>query len=118
MSKLDDLNARLKAAKAQYEDQNPVSPARGAREITLGIRAFMEMLGVLLGSGLMGWALDAYFKTAPVMLVIFVVLGIIAAFFNLYKLSKNLGTAVGSNSLQSGEKAARKPSQNESEQRD
>lgn len=82
--------------------------------MSTGIRAFMEMIGVLLGSGLMGWALDRYFGTSPTLLIIFVILGIVAALFNLYKLSRNLGTAVGSNNLQSTEKAANKPSQNES----
>lgn len=114
MTKLDDLESRLNAAKAMQEKLSPTKPAPYSHEMNLGIRAFMEMLGVLLGSGLMGWALDAYFKTSPTLLIVFVILGIVAAFFNLYKLSKNLGTAVGSNSLQSEEKAARKPSQNES----
>ena len=114
MTKLDDLNSRLEAAKAMQEKLSPTEPAKYSREMNLGIRAFMEMLGVLLGSGFMGWALDAYFETAPTFLIIFGILGIVAAFFNLYKLSKNLGTAIGSNNLQSEEKAANKPSQNES----
>ena len=114
MTKLDDLDTALDAAKAKHEKLNPKAPSNYSKEMNLGIRAFMEMLGVLLGSGLMGWALDAYFKTSPLMLIIFVILGIVAAFFNLYKLSRNLGTAIGSNSLQSVEKDANKPSQNES----
>ncbi len=113
MTKLDDLDARLVAAKAQHVKMNPMEPAKYSREMNLGIRAFMEMLGVLLGSGLMGWALDAYFETSPTLLITFVILGIGAAFFNLYKLSKNLGTAIGSNRLQSEEKDGNKPSQNE-----
>lgn len=115
MGRLDELDARLKMAKAQYEKDNVPAAKAYSKEMNLGIRAFMEMIGVLLGSGLMGWALDAYFKTAPTMLIIFVILGIATAFFNLYKLSKNLGTAIGSNNLQSEEKLARKPSQNESD---
>ncbi len=114
MSKLDDLDAKLKEAQGKYEQQNPSAPSVYSKEMNLGIRAFMEMLGVLLGSGLMGWALDAYFDTTPTLLIVFVILGIVAAFFNLYKLSRNLGTAIGSNRLQSEEKAARKPPQNDS----
>ena len=111
---MDDLDRRIQEAKARHEVQNPVTPPKFNKEMNLGIRAFMEMLGVLLGSGLMGWALDAYFKTAPTILIIFVILGIVAAFFNLYKLSRNLGTAIGSNSLQSPPETANKPTQNES----
>jgi ATP synthase protein I len=112
---LDDLEQRLNAAKAKHESLNPKHvPTQSGAEMASGIRAFMEMVGVMLGSGLMGYALDAYFKTAPTLLIIFVVLGIVAAIFNLYKLSKNLGTAIGSNSLQSGDKIARKSPENES----
>ena len=114
MTKLDDLDAKLREARATQEKLSPTRPANYSREMNLGIRAFMEMLGVMLGSGLMGWALDAYFKTSPACLIGFVILGIVAALFNLYKLSKDLGTAIGSNNLQSGEKAARNPSQDES----
>jgi ATP synthase protein I len=109
MGNLDDLETRLEEAKSRYAAEHPIAPARYGREMSLGIRAFMEMLGVLLGSGLMGWALDMYFETSPFALIIFVVLGIAAAFFNLYKLSRNLGTAIGSNSLQSDAKTANKP---------
>lgn len=114
MSKLDELDAALRKAQDAQNAQNPVMPTGYSKEMNMGMRAFMEMLGVLLGSGLMGWALDSYFKTMPAFLVVFVILGIIAAFFNLYKLSRNLGTAIGSNGLQSDEKAANKTSQNES----
>jgi len=118
MTKLDDLDAKLKAAQAQYIKETVRPPSAYSKEMSQGIRAFMEMLGVILGSGIMGWVLDDYFETAPTILIIFVILGIAAAFFNLYKLSQNLGTAIGSNNLQSEEKAARKPSQNESDLED
>lgn len=115
MTKLDDLDARLKNARAQYEKEEAPQPSAYSKEMNLGLRAFMEMIGVLLGSGLMGWALDDYFGTAPIILLIFVILGVGAAFFNLYKLSQNLGTANASNSLQSETKPDRKPSQSESD---
>ena len=110
----DDLEKRIKEAQERYESANPVKePSQYSREMNLGIRAFMEMLGVLLGAGLIGWSFDSFFGTAPTILIIFVILGIVAAFFNLYKLSRNLGTAIGSNNLHSSDKPAKKPSQNE-----
>ncbi len=114
MGKIDDLDEQISAAKSRLDAQSPKVVTKYNHEMNQGIRAFMEMLGVLLGSGLMGWALDAYFKTAPFLLIIFIILGIIAAFLNLYKLSKNLGTAIGSKHLQSDEKAANKPTNIES----
>lgn len=112
MTKLDDFESRLEAAKAKHNTENSAPKIAYTNDMNRGIRAFMEMLGVLLGSGLMGWALDAYFETAPTILIIFVILGILTAFFNLYKLSRNLGTAIGSKGLQSEDKNGTKPSQN------
>jgi len=104
MSNLEDLNKRLEEAKARQDALNPQTPIQSGREMAIGIRAFMEMIGVLLGSALMGYALDSFFKTAPVLLFSFIFLGILATVFNLYKLSRNLGTAIGSNSLQKTQK--------------
>lgn len=115
MNDVNDLEARLKAARDQYAAQNPpVRENEMGKEMATGVRAFMEMLGVLLGTGLMGYGLDQYFETAPTLLIIFILLGIVAAIFNLYKLSRNLGTAIGSNSLQSPNKIARKHPENDS----
>ena len=113
----NDLEDRIAAAKAKHAELNPPpKPAHTGNEMATGIRAFMEMIGVLLGSGLMGYALDALFGTAPTLLIIFIVLGLIAAIFNLYKLSKNLGTAIGSNRLQSPPGVARNLAENDSNQ--
>ncbi len=116
MSDLNDLEQRLKAAQAKHAELNPPHvQTRAGNEMATGIRAFMEMVGVILGSGLMGYALDRFFETAPTLLFIFIVLGIVAAIFNLYKLSQNLGTAIGSKNLQSPDKMARKSPENESQ---
>jgi ATP synthase protein I len=115
MANQNDFDTRLKAAQAQHHKDTAAPPSAYSKEMNQGIRAFMEMLGVILGSGIMGWVLDDFFGTAPTILIIFVILGIGAAFFNLYKLSRNLGTAIGSNNLQSEEKLARKPSQNKTD---
>lgn len=113
----NDLETRIAAAKAKHAELNPPpKPSQSGTEMATGIRAFMEMIGVLIGSGLMGYALDAYFETTPTLLIIFIVLGICAAVFNLYKLSKNLGTAIGSNHLQSQNKIARNLAENDSNQ--
>lgn len=113
----NDLKERIAAAKGRHEELNPIHvPSQPGREMSAGIRAFMEMFGVLLGSGLMGYSLDAFFGTRPTLLIIFIVLGLFAAIFNLYKLSKNLGTAIGSNNLQSQNKMGRNLAENDSNQ--
>jgi len=107
MDNLKDLDARLQAARAAHEKNTPAPHGGGAqagRDMATGIRSFMEMIGVLLGSALMGYALDALFGTGPMLLFCFIFLGIFAALFNLYKLSRNLGTAIGSNGLQNPKK--------------
>ncbi len=104
MNNLNDLQSRLKDAQDRNQDKPSSAQLESNKEMAMGMRAFMEMLGVILGSGLMGWCLDRFFGTSPILLIIFIFLGICAGFFNLYKMSKNLGTAIGSNSLHPNEK--------------
>jgi len=48
----------------------------------------MELIGAPLGGGIIGWALDHWLNTSPWFLLILLVLAIIVAFRNIYRISK------------------------------
>lgn len=100
---LDELERKLAEARAQHEKPAP-APKNTGREMAVGMRILMELIGVTLGSGLIGYGLDRFFETSPMLLILFVVLGIVAAIFNIYKITRNLGTAIGSHDLHKNEK--------------
>lgn len=53
----------------------------------LGNRVLAELIGGLVGGALIGWVLDRWFNTTPWLLLVFLGLGIVAAFRNIIRLT-------------------------------
>ena len=53
----------------------------------LGNRVLAELVGGLVGGALLGWVLDRFLGTQPWLLLVFLFLGIIVAFRNIYRIS-------------------------------
>jgi ATP synthase protein I len=89
----------LKKRLSQAEHQN--APQEGdAPQSSLGVvfRLSVELVSALLVGLLLGLWLDHTFKTKPLFLIVFVILGIIAGFFNIFRSLKGLGLVVNENS--------------------
>jgi ATP synthase protein I len=87
-SRLDALRADLGTAKAaedhQRKQSGAASPNGGA--LSAGLRAGSELVaGVLVGCGI-GYLLDRQFGVSPLFLIIFMVMGMAAGFWNVYRL--------------------------------
>lgn len=99
MSDNDDFDARLdKALKAKEEKQrqseSPSSAVNG-KDLSQAFRVIAELvlsIGLCAGAG---YWLDTVLGTIPLFLLIGVILGLIAGFMTVYKLSNNMGYAVG-----------------------
>lgn len=107
----NDLNERLKAARAEFEkDYNPNSDSKKARSgesINDGAKAGIELVGAIAGGALLGLGIDHLFDTSPTAFFICLILGVITGFYNVYKITMGLGTSVGFIQLHSGKKTAK-----------
>lgn len=56
----------------------------------LGVKISLDLLSSVVVGILIGVGLDKFFLTKPIFFIIFLLLGFIAGFFNLYKSVKNL----------------------------
>ena len=50
----------------------------------------LDLFSSILVGAMIGLGIDNFFSTKPIFLLIFLVLGIIAGFYNLYKSAQNL----------------------------
>ncbi len=50
----------------------------------------LDLFSSILVGTMIGLGLDNFFSTKPIFLLIFLVLGVIAGFYNLYKSAQNL----------------------------
>ncbi len=86
-SDLDRRIADAKAAESARTGQVVKAPA-DAKGYKQGSRVLMDLIGMPLGGGILGYALDHWLGTSPWFLLGLLVLSIAAAFRNIYKISK------------------------------
>ena len=56
----------------------------------VGMKMSLDLFSSILVGIMIGLGIDNFFSTKPIFLLIFLVLGIIAGFYNLYKSAQNL----------------------------
>ena len=79
MDALDKLEKKLAEYKSKYSRPNPEKQPKGPLFIMAEIVA-----GVCVG-GFLGYYLDKLLHTKVICLIIFMILGLISAFYNIYK---------------------------------
>ncbi|MES2729572.1 MAG: AtpZ/AtpI family protein [Pseudomonadota bacterium] len=87
---LQDRIAVQKHQAGLEDDTRPIpetGPTDQANNLQIGIRAGTEFVGSMLGGGLFGWLIDTWLDSAPIGMIAGVLVGVIIAFWNLYKLT-------------------------------
>lgn len=86
-ARLANLSASLDADKPQLEDKSPAEDLALSGAMSLGFRVLTEFVaGVGIGA-LIGWKLDEWLHTSPVLLIVFLTFGTAAGFWNVYRLA-------------------------------
>ncbi len=114
---LEDLEARLRAARAKGEPPGGNGNGRSGRSnasgLGLGMRIAVELVaGVMVGVGI-GWALDRWLGTAPLLMVLFLFLGGAAGVMNVYRAAKGMDESVGLGQAQRRQEARRSSEEEE-----
>ena len=98
---LEDLDARLREARRNAGmDKPPPQPGKGGGNVrngdmALGLRVGVELVaGVLFGLAL-GYGIDWWLGSKPWGMIILILLGAIAGFMNVYRLTAGQGYAAG-----------------------
>lgn len=84
----DDLESRIAKARAVEEARTSGGAAKPAKGYGQGSRVLADLIGMPLGGALIGALLDSWFGTGHWLLLILLVLAIIGAGLDVYKISK------------------------------
>lgn len=91
--RLDDLGARLKAARERVEGssaEQEQQSASNSRMTALGVRMSLELaVGIVVGLGL-GWAIDFWLGTKPWFMIVFMFLGLGAGISNVLRVARDI----------------------------
>ncbi len=91
-SRLDRLSADLSAAKdaPPPDDDGPAAQARSfGTAMSLGFRVLAEFVSAVAVGALLGWQIDKWVGTSPVLLIVFLLFGTAAGFWNVYRIAVN-----------------------------
>ncbi len=95
---LQDLEKKIQAMKPPEKEQG---------EVAKTLNAGMDFTAPILGGIFIGYMIDGWLDTKPMFIISLFLLGVAAGFTNIYKASKNIGSAVGYSELHSREKKAK-----------
>ncbi len=97
-SRLRDLRGRLGEAE-KARKKGPTPDNQRASSIGLAFRLATELVAGLLVGGVIGWYLDKWFGTSPVMLLVFFALGATAGIFNVIRTAREMQVKMTGNDL-------------------
>jgi len=87
-ARIDALDTRLKAAREREDKRaNPAKSVHADASSQMGNRVLAELLGGIGGGAGIGWVIDHFAGTSPWGLLVVMMLGIVAAFRNIIRIS-------------------------------
>lgn len=87
------LNDDLKNLKSQIDDLEKKTVKKNVFKydgLSIGLKLSLEIISPIIAGVLIGLGFDKFFSTKPIFFICFLLLGIIAGFFNIYKSVKKL----------------------------
>lgn len=88
--RIKELQARIAGQKHDAGMDRDIATTPSATEaanLRMGVKAGSEFVGSLLGGGIIGWLFDLGVTPPPAGLIGGLMLGVVVAFWNLYKLT-------------------------------
>lgn len=89
-ARLEKLSAAFDKRDAEERDRaSGKSPPEGSfgRAMGTGFTVLSEFIAAVVVGVFIGWRLDAWFGTAPLLLIVFLALGTAAGFWNVYRVA-------------------------------
>ena len=88
-SRLDNLSKALDAERgtSQKAGASDAEAKSTGSAMNLGVRVLSEFVAAVCVGALLGWQLDKWLGTAPILLILLLALGPAAGFYNVYRMA-------------------------------
>ena len=92
--RLHDLEGKVRDARLRHEPASSQAQDRGGA-MGQALKLSTEMIAGVAVGGFIGWALDRLFGTAPILMVVFLILGAAAGIINVIRSAQRRQAAAG-----------------------
>jgi len=94
--RLDALGEELAGAQARHHKAPALAPPSQGAALGQALRLGVELVAGVAVGGFIGWALDRFLGTAPLLMVVFLGLGAAAGILNVVRTAKRMQAAAPS----------------------
>jgi ATP synthase protein I len=88
--RLDDLGEKLAEAEGRHRPASGPQPQGHGAALGQALRLGVELVAGVAVGGFIGWALDRFFGTAPLLMVVFLGIGATAGILNVVRTAKRM----------------------------
>lgn len=89
--RLDSLDQRLDRLETRESERTGRGRANAPTDDRMASRVLADLIGGIAGGALFGWLVDRLFDTWPWGFMIFLFLGIVVAFRNIFRIANSAG---------------------------
>ncbi len=90
MSDLEDLKTRLKIAKSKLKKDNFKDEKKGSAFIGNAFKLGTELVAAVAVGTIIGFILDDWFGTKPILIILFFLFGAAAGILNVFRSAKRM----------------------------
>ena len=90
MKELKEITTRLKIAKKNFEETNEKNGGRNVTSVGKALKISTELVAAVVVGSTIGFLLDNWFDTKPLLTICFFILGVAAGILNVFKSAKRM----------------------------
>ena len=90
MKNLKELSTRLEIAKKNINKDNLIRKRRNAASLGKALKISTELVAAVVVGTTMGYILDTWFDTKPLLIICFFIIGVVAGIMNVIKAAKRM----------------------------
>jgi len=90
MSDLEDFKTRLKIAKSKLQNQNLEKSEKKGIFVGNAFKLGTELVAAVVVGTIIGFILDNWFDTKPILIIVFFLFGATAGILNVFKAAKKM----------------------------
>ena len=96
MSDIEDLAERISKAENRNDPTTEdIQAEKDAHNKQVGLQAGMEFTGSIIVGIVLGLGIDHLLGTKPIFFLIMFFFGVFTGFFNVYRVTQNMGSSIG-----------------------
>jgi len=90
MKKIKEISTRLEIAKKNIKNSEQLNKGSNAASLGKALKISTELVAAVVVGSIMGFLLDGWFDTRPLLTICFFIIGVAAGILNVFKSAKKM----------------------------